>query len=278
VNKKERLEGGPLLRWAGSKRQLLPVLKDYYPATCPRYIEPFAGSACLFFHLDPPNAILGDINPELIRTYRTLQTSANEVAEYLKGVRRSRARYLELRSANIDSMSSPQRAARFIYLNRFCFNGLYRTDRAGRFNVPFGKSGTGQLPTAGKLLKASNSFARVQFVDGDFENCLTRAASGDFVYMDPPYAVSSRRVFNDYCPTSFSENDLKRLHKWMHKLDATGVRFVVSYAYCPEARKLGNGFSMRRVRVRRNIAGFVSDRHGSYELLISNCESRQWRN
>ena len=125
----------PFLRWAGSKRQLLPVLAAYWSDDYCRYVEPFAGSACLFFHLQPPKALLADINQELVLTYQVVRSHPHEVAAALGCLRKSRSNFLDLRAAVPTLLSAPQRAARFIYLNRFCFNGLYRTNRKGQFNV-----------------------------------------------------------------------------------------------------------------------------------------------
>lgn len=258
------------LRWAGSKRQLLPTIVRYIPPDVSRYIEPFAGSACLFFFLAPKSAILADINNELIATYRAVRKWPNEVASQLKGRRRSRREYLEMRSLDPRRLTPVKRAARFIYLNRFCFNGLYRTNQQGEFNVPYGASGTGRLPNAETLKACSMALRRVTLLNGDFERALLRAEPRDFVYMDPPYAVNTRRVFNEYHRRSFSPEDVVRLRHSMERLANKNVRFVVSYAESPEAEMLRKGFNFEIVSVRRNIAGFTSERKYSREILIWN--------
>src|SRR6266542_5757565 len=258
------------LRWAGSKRQLLPTIKQHIPVDATRYIEPFAGSACLFFSLGPKRAILADINVELMATYRAVRRSPDEVAAQLKGLRRSKREYLRMRSLRSSRLTSAERAARFIYLNRFCFNGLYRTNQKGEFNVPYGASGTGQLPDAETLSVCSQALRRVTLLTGDFEAALQRAERGDFVYMDPPYAVSTRRVFNEYHRQSFSSEDVVRVRRGMERLARKGVSFVVSYAESPEAEMLREGFTFEIVNVRRNIAGFTSKRKYSTEILIWN--------
>lgn len=258
------------LRWAGSKRQLLPIIKQHVPPAIVRYIEPFAGSACLFFSAAPKRAILSDINAELMATYRVIRKSPEKVAQQLKGLRRSRREYLRMRSLEPARMTPPQRAARFIYLNRFCFNGLYRTNRNGEFNVPYGATGTGQLPDVQLLRACSKALHRTVLLTGDFEATLRRAKPGDFVYMDPPYAVTTRRVFNEYASTGFSSIDVVRVRRGMKQLARKGVRFLVSYAQSPEAEMLRKGFASRRVSVRRNIAGFTRQRRHSSEILIWN--------
>ncbi len=258
------------LRWAGSKRQLLPTLTKRFPARAIRYIEPFAGSACLFFSLSPRKAILSDINAELMATYRAVRTSADAVAVELQGLRRSKCEYLRMRSLQPSQLTPTERAARFIYLNRYCFNGLYRTNQKGEFNVPYGASGTGQLPDAETLRVCSQALRHVTLLTGDFEVALERAQRGDFVYMDPPYAVSTRRVFHEYDCKSFSSPDVVRVRRCMEQMARKGVSFVVSYAESPEAKMLRKGFSFETARVRRNIAGFTSERKYSTEILIWN--------
>lgn len=259
------------LRWAGSKRQILPLIEDHFTrGSFDRYIEPFAGSACLFFSLAPKKAILGDINAELMLTYRTIKKSPTEVLTQLKGRRRSKAAFLRMRSTDPRSLAASSRAARFIYLNRFCFNGLYRTNQRGQFNVPFGASNTGALPKRAPLLACSAALRKVRLITGDFEKVLSHAKRGDFVYMDPPYAVDTRRVFNEYDSKNFSSKDVKRVRRGMERLDRKGVKFVVSYADSPEAELLRKGFNSTIVSVRRNIAGFTSKRKNAAEILIWN--------
>ena len=122
------------IRWAGSKRQLIPILSEFWKPNYKRYVEPFAGSAALFFYLAPNNALLGDINKELIDTYRQVRTNLKQVLNRLSLLNNNKTVYLRLRSQNPTLLSAPDRAARFIYLNRYCFNGLYRTNRSGAFN------------------------------------------------------------------------------------------------------------------------------------------------
>lgn len=235
-----------------------------------RYIEPFAGSACLFFSLVPKRAILGDINAELMLTYRAVKEAPAEVLQELKGRRRSKREFLRMRSIDPRTLVASTRAARFIYLNRFCFNGLYRTNQSGQFNVPFGASNTGALPNQDALLACSKALRGVRLITGDFERVLCHAKRGDFVYMDPPYAVDTRRVFNEYNSTNFSSKDVERVRGGIERLDRLGVKFVVSYADSPEAEVLRKGFNSMIVSVRRNIAGFTSRRKNASEVLIWN--------
>lgn len=261
----------PFLRWAGSKRRLLPILKTFWTKKHNRYVEPFAGSACLFFALKPPKAILGDLNPELIATYLEVKHRIDGVLEELRKVPAAdREEYIRLRKADPKAMTKAKRAARFIYLNRYCFNGIYRTNLQGQFNVPYSGVRCGGFPAEEVFQKCSRRLQNVRFMRGDFERVLEKAERGDLVYMDPPFAVRERRVFAEYDPSAFSSEDIQRLRNWMVKLNARRVNFVVSYAECEEAEILRKNFSSETVSVRRNIAGFAAHRVDSNEVLISN--------
>jgi DNA adenine methylase len=259
----------PLLRWAGSKRQLVPTLSEFFnPNRHNRYIEPFAGSACLFFCLKPKKAILGDINGELIRTYRDVKYRCKDVTDRLRRFRKSKKEYLRRRKPNRRGASRIHRAARFIYLNRCCFNGIYRTNLKGDFNVPYGGKRSGPIPI--DLHEHASALRSAVLVSGDFEKVLARTKSGDFVYLDPPFSVDSRRVFRQYDASQFDFGSIWRLRIWLEELAANNVNFLVSYAVCAEAWFLANGFKTRIVRVRRNVAGFAKHRRYARELLIFN--------
>lgn len=262
----------PFLRWAGSKRRLLPILQKFWTNKHTRYVEPFAGSACLFFALKPPKAILGDLNAELVATYREVKYRLTAVLKDLHKIPLNSAEeYLRLRSADPQTLTSSQRAARFIYLNRYCFNGIYRTNLQGQFNVPFSGRRCGAFPGDQVFAQCARRLRTASFVSGDFEKVLRKTAPGDFVYMDPPFAVRARRVFREYDPSTFTHEDIVRLRSWMQRLHAARISFVVSYAESEESDILKRGFDYQVVSVRRNIAGFVGSRTLSNEIIISNC-------
>jgi DNA adenine methylase len=261
----------PFLRWAGSKRSLIPVLQKYWKNSHRRYLEPFAGSACLFFALKPPRAILGDLNSELISTYLEIKYRLEAVNNELEKLPAAdKAHYLRLRSVSTKDLKAAERAARFIYLNRFCFNGIYRTNLNGDFNVPFSGARCGTVPSAEALKKCATRLRTARLVHGDFEKVLEYAQPGDLVYMDPPFAVRERRVFRQYDPSTFTHKDIARLREWMDYLTAEKIDFVVSYAECDEANLLKKGYEYQTVTVRRNIAGFAAHRAKTNEIMISN--------
>jgi DNA adenine methylase len=257
------------LRWAGSKKQILPILQNHWDSTFTRYVEPFAGSACLFFRIQPERALLGDINRELISTYIEVKYRVPQVIQELNKLEKGRDNYLKLRGMNVSKLSRSAKAARFIYLNRFCFNGLYRTNLKGQFNVPYGGEKSGGLPTEEVLRSCSRMLKRAHLVPGDFEKVLAKVRRGDFVYMDPPFSVEARRVFKEYNAAVFDTDALSRLRSWLEKLSNENIDFLVSYAESDEADYLKQGFFSRSVSVRRNIAGFSTSRRSSNEILVS---------
>jgi DNA adenine methylase len=259
----------PFLRWAGSKKQILPILERYCKPTHKRYVEPFVGSACLFFRVNPPRAILGDLNQELISTYMEVKYRVTDVVSELAKLESGKDRYLELRGANVDLMTPSERAARFIYLNRFCFNGLWRTNLKGKFNVPYGGNRSGNLPSEQQLVACSHRLRVARLIAGDFEKVLDHVETGDFVYMDPPFSVAARRVFKEYNSANFDDAALNRLRARLVDLADRKIDFLVSYAESDEADVLSEGFCKMQVSVRRNIAGFADSRIKSNEVLIS---------
>jgi DNA adenine methylase len=259
------------IRWAGSKKALLPALKrhwDHNPSA--RYIEPFCGSACLFFALEPREAILSDLNWELITTYRTLRSHSSRVIECIRRYPPTETHYYVLRQVDPESLSDVEIAARFLFLNKLCFNGIYRTNLAGEFNVPYGKPKGRVNFDFDTLVETATLLKNTELLHGDFELVLAHARAGDFVYLDPPYAVAKRRVFSEYQARGFSERDLDRLRASLLELDRRGVHFVLSYADSSEGRKLAADWNYRRVRTRRNVAGFAGSRRHAFEVMASN--------
>ena len=261
------------LRWAGSKKKLLPRLLPYWQASgCTRYVEPFAGSAMLYFAIKPRNAVLADTNNELIGMYHAVQRDWRAVFQTITDFSCTEKFYYKLRDEDCTKRSVAYRAARFIYLNRFCFNGLYRTNSEGRFNVPFAKGTNRELPTEDEFRQFASDISRrkVQFRNQDFRATLQQAQEGDFVYADPPYAAENKRIFNQYGPATFGINDLRDLAAKLQELDDRGVRFVVSYAYTKDAVEVLGEWGCKSVYVQRTVASNVEYRKNVRELFVSN--------
>jgi len=268
-----RTGSAPILRWAGSKRKLLPRIAAYVPACGKRYIEPFAGSACLFFHLSPRRALLGDINRDLIQAYQVVRNRPTAVAAALAEMPPTEAFYYFLRAQLPQHLRPVEQAARFIYLNRFCFNGVFRTNKNGAFNVPRGTR-TGAMPTADAIRHASRALRNATLVAGDFENCLRSIAPGDFVYLDPPYAKRERPGFGEYGYNVFAEADLDRLISSLRMIESCGATFLLSYSYSRRTRDMFKSWRTRTLLVRRHVAGFSQHRGYVREILVTNVESK----
>lgn len=264
----------PLLRWAGSKRKVVPILAGYWGTTQRRYIEPFAGSAALFFHLRPHRAVLSDINSGLIEAYEVIRERPDDLHEAVARIPQSRSQYYRLRSMRPERLTPFNRVVRFVYLNRLCFNGLYRTNAAGSFNVPYARSRAGFIPPVELFRQCAQALAAVHFRVCDFGTTLSSVRRGDFVYLDPPYTVGNRRVFAQYDRRAFTLRDLERLSTHLVALDRRGASFVLSYADCSEARRLFAKWPTRRIMVRRNVAGFSSARRIAAELVATNIQLR----
>ena len=261
----------PFLRWAGSKAQLVPAIQQFWKPEFKRYVEPFCGSACLFFSIQPPAALLSDLNGDLICTLAQVQISADTIVECLRRMKTDEKSYYQIREIDPSQLSPNERAARFIYLNTLCFNGLYRTNRSGQFNVPYG-SKTRKSPFDPVILReAARLLGNATLENADFETVVDQTKKGDFLYLDPPYATGSRRIFSEYGKNVFSELDLDRLVESLRKAATRGVKFVLSYADVPEIEELRERWPSVEVTARRNIAGFIDARRSVKEILITNC-------
>ena len=258
----------PIFRWAGSKRALLPELISRTPRDFCRYVEPFAGSACLFFALKPKSAKLGDLNPDLIDAYRIMRWRPRKVASALRDLPEDEETYYRLRAKPARDLPAVARAARFVYLNRYAFNGVYRVNRAGQFNVPRG-SRTGRLPSDDELVAASRQLRKATLHAGDFRDCLSDIASDDFIYLDPPYPTSSRKTFGEYAYGSFSAADLPDLLDTLERIDRSGATFLMSYSQ-GATDAFFRKWHVEAVAVRRHIAGFAEKRNVVNEVMVTN--------
>lgn len=260
----------PILRWAGSKKKLLPILEAATPKKFTRYIEPFVGSAILYLQL-PRNtpAILGDINPDLINMYETLRLHPRAVWNRLSKMPTEPYFYYELRDTNNQHLSDIEKAAKFLYLNRFCFNGVYRTNKDGKFNVARGKGGL-KIPEWSVIKEFVSSIKNVDLFSGDFEKILLKAKRGSFIYLDPPYANDSLRDRGEYGVGSFKEFDIERLVNAMRIADSKGAHVLLSYSNHASILTQLKDWEIKKLSVFRNVAGFSGHRRHADEVLISN--------
>lgn len=263
------------MRWAGSKRKQLARLIPFWTSSHTRYVEPFAGSACLFFEIAPSTAVLGDSNKELIEVYRVVREEPERLHKRLCHIHRDLATYQRWRCFKPQSLDRETRALRFLYLNRNCFNGIYRTNLDGDFNVPMGTR-LGNYPSKDDLLCCARLLNKAELVAGDFAKTIERVTAGDFVYLDPPFAVNSRRIFTEYGKEMFDLSDIPRLSKCLEKIVERKADFLVSYADSAEARALASKWYAARLPIKRHIAGFAGARKRAYEWLISNRPIPVW--
>jgi DNA adenine methylase len=202
--------------------------------------------------------------------YRNIRFDVDRVLECLRRLPTGKRSYYRIRAVSPRSLTEPERAARFIYLNKYCFNGLYRTNLDGVFNVPFGDTKGRDSIDELAIRNAARVLHNIHLIAGDFQRTLSLARPGDFVYLDPPYSVSHRRSFAEYQPAVFDDSELRRLNDSLEDLDSRNISFLVSYAESAEARILTSRWRWRTVSIRRSIAGFASHRSSINEILASN--------
>jgi DNA adenine methylase len=261
----------PFLKWAGGKTQLLPEILGRFPKKFGRYHEPFLGGGAVFFALAPERAALSDVNADLVETYRAIRDDVESVIMALKDHESSAEHFYEVRSQQREELSSAQGAARTIFLNRTCFNGLYRVNRKGEFNVPFGKYLNPTICNEENLHAVSNA---LQNVDLKVEDALllgTRVVANDLVYFDPPYdPVSKTASFTSYAKNGFGELQQRSLAKLFASLAKKDVHVMLSNSDTPLIWSLYKGFKIERVYARRAINSKADRRGHITELLISN--------
>lgn len=269
----EQAEPAPFLKWAGGKRQLLEQFERYFPApgTYGVYHEPFLGGGAVFFHLLPARAVLSDLNPELVEAYQVVRDDVEGVIRRLRGFRNEEEFYYEVRGRDPQALTPPERVARMLYLNRTCFNGLYRLNSSGRFNVPFGRYRLPRICQTASLRAASRALAGVELRVQPFEAVLDSAQPGDLVYLDPPYQPLSRTAsFTAYTREAFDEDDQRRLAAVYRELDARGCRLMLSNSSTELVRELYGEFRIVKVQARRAINSRGAGRGLIDEVLVLN--------
>lgn len=262
----------PFLKWAGGKRWLIPKIKHLLPASFQKYYEPFVGAGALFFYLEPDDAVLSDINKELINAYIQIRDSLPNIITRLKKLKYSKTIYMKMRT--LIPKNHVERAVRFIYLNRTCWNGLYRENRNGEFNVPFGRYSNPTICDEQNLVAASRLLQKKKIICSDFQNVIKKANRGDFVYLDPPYTTKGDSNFLEYNAKLFSWEDQKRLARGAHILNKRKCLVMVTNVNKPVIRKLYKGFSIMTVCRTSLIAGQNENRGKVRELLITNFSTR----
>jgi DNA adenine methylase len=272
--------GRPVLKWAGGKTQLLEQILSKLPPAIETYYEPFVGGGAVFFALAAEGrfrrAVLADRNAELVDLYRVLATDVERVIAALEKYqdKYSEENYYRVRDQRPRSLV--QRAARLIYLNKTGYNGLYRVNRSGKFNVPFGRYKKPRICDPENLRAAARALQRAEIRVADFEQVCSEARPGDTVYLDPPYVPVSRTAnFTAYDRHAFGIEEHERLARVFGELAARNVIAVLSNSDTPITRKLYGAWEWESVEVRRFINCETSKRRGATELLVKNCARRR---
>lgn len=266
----------PVVKWAGGKKSLLPTLLSMVPASVERYYEPFVGGGALFFALasESPrrfkSAVLADTNEDLVALYKTLKADVDTLIETLRPYHYNEELFYAERARDPRELSPVQRAARLVFLNKTCFNGLWRVNSRGEFNVPFGRLVRPKILDDARLRAAAAALKSTRVSHGDFHKTLAKVKPGDFVYLDPPYAPASRTAnFTNYARDGFDWSEQERLRDRLLELKKAKVAAVLSNADTPDTRELYKKFSMRVVQVRRSINSNTGKRGPAPELLVS---------
>jgi DNA adenine methylase len=284
----------PLLKWAGGKTQLLAQIQPYFPPHYDRLIEPFIGGAAVYFQQRPARALLGDVNPELVNFYRIvrahpdeLMTAVDAIATRHENGEDPETIYYDVRSRQpvdlptgaLDEQGIPRSdedriwvAARTLYLNKTGFNGLFRVNSGGRFNVPWGRRKVlPKLYNRNEIYNASRLLQGAEIVLADFADVLDQARPGDFVYLDPPYfPVSATANFTSYTRLDFPAEEQRRLADWLHTLDQRGVAFVLNNSDTPFTREIYANFRIDIAQAKRMINSNASKRGEVNELIVFN--------
>ncbi|MFN9176250.1 MAG: DNA adenine methylase [Synechocystis sp.] len=277
----------PFLKWAGGKRQLLPTIKQYIPKKYRHYYEPFVGAGAVLFSLQPTTSTINDTNSELINCYNVIRDNPDELLSLCQQHEKnnSKEHYYRLRSqdrqSDFKTLSSVERAARIIYLNKTCFNGLFRVNSQGQFNVPYGDY-VNPVIADPIVIKAVSSFLKesnINICKGDFADSLSTAKKGDFIYFDPPYhPISDTSSFTGYSVNGFGEKEQTRLKSVCDQLSDQGCYVLISNSDASLIRELyrDSRYIIAEVKASRAINSVASKRGRVVELLIHNqydCQS-----
>ncbi|NDK19637.1 DNA adenine methylase [Candidatus Gracilibacteria bacterium] len=272
------IKATPFVKWVGGKRQLIKQLELLFPKNYNNYFEPFVGGGAVFFNVQKEKSFLSDINEELINTYQVIKTHPEELIDFLKTLKFTKECYTEIRAWDretdgLKKYSKIERAGRFIYLNRTCFNGLHRVNSRGEFNVPMGAYKNPDfvqeknILNTSKLLKQTKADIKLQ----SFEEVTKKAQSGDFVYFDPPYdTLTETANFTSYNKTEFGRDMQRKLAEVFRELDTRGCKVMLSNHNTPFIREIFKGFRFEIVKARRAINSNAGGRGEVEEIVVLN--------
>ena len=261
----------PPVKWAGGKGQLLSQFEPLFPGRFNLYVEPFLGGGAVFFRLLPEKAVLIDNNPELINFYLVVRDDLEALLSRLRGHRNEKDYYYQVRALDPESLDPVERASRFLFLNKTGYNGLWRVNRKGKHNVPFGRYGNPKIADEDNLRRVSSALKKADVILGDFGEALDFAKEGVFVYMDPPYhPLSETSCFTSYTSDAFGEDEQRRLAEVFRRLDEKGSMVMLSNSDTPLIRELYSGYDIKVVYAKRAINCRADGRGMITELVIRN--------
>lgn len=268
----------PVLKWVGGKRQLLPEIKKYIPKRYTTYYEPFLGGGAVLFELQPKKAIVNDLNTELINVYRIIKDSPYELINELKKFKNDEETFYAIRNIDrnkekFEKLNPIQKAARIIYLNKTCFNGLYRVNSSGEFNSPFGRYKNPNIVNDKTILAVNKYFNtnEITFKNTDFEESLSDISKGSFVYLDPPYdPVSKTSNFTGYNQGGFGDEEQIRIKTMCDKLTKKGIKFLLSNSATSFIKELYKDYTIEIVNAKRCVNSRADKRGEIEEVLIRN--------
>lgn len=265
------VHGPSFLRWAGSKRKSLAQLATIYSPSHEHYVEPFAGSAALLFYLRPKCGTLGDLNGHLINALREVRDRPRQIHDQLVAMRRDADTYYNVRTHfNTLEPQGPLAAVLFVYLNRNCFNGLWRTNQLGHYNVPYGGAEMGRNPPFELFQSCSEALQTIKLRHQDFRRTIEEAGASSFIYADPPYFTKSERTFIEYGRRSFGQDDLNDLVDALKQASERGAFVAMTYNEAMPLPTIPSKWTRTRVEVTRNVGGFKGARKRQCEILYSN--------
>jgi DNA adenine methylase len=272
------VQAKPFVKWVGGKRQLLPQFRNLYPQDFDpiknKYFEPFVGGGAVFFDLQPYNATLSDWNLELITTYKVIRNDVDNLIKDLKKQKYEKEFFLKIRAQSPKRLSPLKIASRFIYLNKTCFNGMYRVNKSGGFNVPFGRYTNPKICDEKNLKNVSSLLQNVEIEHRGYDKVLKYAKSGDFIYFDPPYyPVNKTSSFTSYTSDAFLEKEQIELRNVFEKLHKRGCFVMLSNSDTPFIREIYgelNSIKIKAVQAGRQINSKASGRGKISEVVVVN--------
>lgn len=266
---KNDIKGKPFIKWAGGKVRLLETILENLPPEFDTYYEPFLGSGALFFAIQPTKAVLSDINDELIVTYKEVKHHASMIIEKLSLKKNNEENFYKIRAWK--PKKDIDKAVRFLYLNKLCYNGMYRVNKKGEFNVPFCKDVRREIYNRDRIERCSLALTSAEILACDFEEQTDKIKKGDFVYIDPPYAVQKKNNgFLEYNKKIFHWQDQIRLAKFASLLNKRGAYILISNVNVPEVIDLYPDFKVSYAVRKCNIGGKNAERKSVQEILLKN--------